>query len=95
MLIILIIIKCIIIELFVFIKKCWNLINPIRAVFTRTPLRKIEKLVFASTCVFINQKLNGQSGSFILKPKNNMTFMSINTSVGIKCKPIPIILDFV
>lgn len=32
----------------------------------------MEKLVLASTCVFINQKLNGHSGNFILKPINNI-----------------------
>lgn len=39
------------------------------AVLTKIPLKKIEKPVFASTCVFVNQKLNGHVGIFILKPK--------------------------
>ena len=33
-----------------------NLIRPNNAVLTKIPLRNIEKLVFASTCVFVSQK---------------------------------------
>lgn len=79
----LIITICIISVLLVLIKKYWNLSKPTNAVLTKTPLRNIEKLVFASTCVFINQKLNGHSGSFILKPinsnhlTNNLMFVGI------------------
>jgi hypothetical protein len=42
--------------------------KPTKAVFTKTPLKKIEKAVLASTWVLDNQKLNGQSGNFTPKP---------------------------
>ena len=44
-----------------------NFNKPSKAVFTRTPLKNIEKLVLASTCVLINQKLKGHNGNFIQK----------------------------
>lgn len=53
--------------LLVFTNKKLNFIKPIKAVFTNTPLKNIEKLVLASTCVFNNQKLKGHNGSFIEK----------------------------
>lgn len=62
-------------KLFVCIKKILYFIKPINAVFTNTPLKKIEKLVFTSTCVLISQKLNGQTGIFIPKLRNNKLFI--------------------
>ncbi len=50
---------------------------PYNAIFTKTPLKKIEKDVFTSTWVFVNQKWKGQIGIFIPKPKNNNNFMAI------------------
>lgn len=55
----------------------------------------MEKLVLASTCVFINQKLKGQSGNFILKLKNKAIFIIKKISSGIKFKLNPIIDDLV
>ena len=53
------------------LNKILNLYKPNKAVFTKIPLKKIEKPVLASTCVFVNQKWNGHIGIFIPKPKNN------------------------
>lgn len=48
-----------------------NFKKPIIAIFTRTPLRKIEKLVGTSTWVFVIQLWKGQIGSFIPNPKKS------------------------
>lgn len=42
--------------------------NPKNANLTRTPLKKIEKLVEASTCALGNQPQKGQIGNFTPKP---------------------------
>ena len=46
-----------------------NLYKPIIAILTKTPLKKIEKVVFTSTCVLVNQKWKGKIGIFMPKPK--------------------------
>ncbi len=45
-----------------------SLYKPKTAVFSKIPLKKIEKEVEASTWVLANQKLNGHKGNFIPKP---------------------------
>lgn len=70
-----IIVKIIKFELLLKIKK--NLFKVIIAILTRIPLKKIEKLVFTSTCVLVIQKENGHTGIFIPIPIKSKTCKAV------------------
>ena len=57
------------------------------AVFTKKPLKNIEKPAGASTCVLVNQYCNGQIGTLKPKPKNKSKY-KYQTSSPVKLKSL-------